>query len=127
MRLLYIDIDTLRADHLGCYGYPRDTSPNIDRIAQRGVRFDNYYCTDAPCQPSRTALFTGRFGIHTGLVGHGGTAADLRLVGAKRGFRDGLDRDSLPGFLRSVGLKKIGIRSFGIVQAQVGVAPQEVA
>jgi arylsulfatase A-like enzyme len=40
MRVLYVDIDTLRADHLGCYGYHRPTSPNIDRIAEQGVRLD---------------------------------------------------------------------------------------
>ena len=39
MRLLYIDIDTLRADHLGAYGYARATSPKIDGLASRGVLF----------------------------------------------------------------------------------------
>ena len=112
MRILYIDIDTLRADHLGCYGYHRGTSPNIDRIAKDGVRFDGCYCSDAPCQPSRTALMTGRFGIHTGLVGHGGTSAEIRIEGATRGFRDMLARDSLPAFLRSVGLKTVSISPF---------------
>ena len=81
MRLLFIDIDTLRPDHLGCYGYERNTSPNIDLIAEESMRFDNYYCSDAPCLPSRAALVTGQFGIHNGVVGHGGTAADLRLLG----------------------------------------------
>ena len=38
--VIVIDIDTLRADHLGCYGYPRDTSPNIDTMSREGVRFD---------------------------------------------------------------------------------------
>ena len=33
MRIIYFDIDTLRPDHLGCYGYHRNTSPNIDKIA----------------------------------------------------------------------------------------------
>ncbi len=112
MRILYLDIDTLRADHLGCYGYHRGTSPNIDRIAREGVRFDGCYCSDAPCQPSRTALMTGRFGIHTGLVGHGGTSAEVRTEGATRGFRDMLARDSLPAFLRSVGLKTVSISPF---------------
>jgi arylsulfatase A-like enzyme len=40
MRILFIDIDTLRPDHLGLYGRHRGTSPNIDRIASEGVRFD---------------------------------------------------------------------------------------
>jgi arylsulfatase A-like enzyme len=38
MRILYIDVDALRADHLGCYGYHRDTTPTIDRLAAEGVR-----------------------------------------------------------------------------------------
>ena len=74
MRILYLDIDTLRPDHLGCYGYHRNTSPNIDRIAAGGTRFDNCYVSDAPCLPSRAGMFTGQFGIHTGAVGHGGTS-----------------------------------------------------
>ena len=65
MRILYVDIDSLRADHLGCYGYHRATSPNIDQIAGRGLRFDNCYVSDAPCLPSRTAMFGGRFGTST--------------------------------------------------------------
>ena len=75
MRILYIDVDSLRPDHLGCYGYHRDTSPTIDALASEGVRFNNVYASDAPCLPSRTALWSGRFGFHTGVVNHGGTAA----------------------------------------------------
>ena len=59
MRILHLDIDTLRPDHLGCYGYHRNTSPNIDAIAAQGTRFENYYVTDAPCAPSRAALMSG--------------------------------------------------------------------
>ncbi|MEK6645044.1 MAG: sulfatase [Candidatus Firestonebacteria bacterium] len=86
MRIIYFDIDTLRPDHLGCYGYGRNTSPNIDRIAKEGVKFENCYVSDSPCLPSRSAMFTGKFGIHTGVVNHGGTAADPYIIGPKRAF-----------------------------------------
>jgi len=113
MRILYLDLDSQRPDHLGCYGYHRNTSPNIDRIAAEGIRFDKYYCSDAPCLPSRTAMFSGRFGIHTGVVGHGGTAGDMRLEGGSRGFRDQLKFHSLPALLRAAGLKTVTISPFG--------------
>lgn len=112
MRLLYLDLDTLRPDHLGCYGYHRDTSPNIDAIARQGVRLEHYHCSDAPCLPSRAALMSGRFGIHTGVVGHGGTAADMRLEGPERRFRDRLASESLPGTLRRAGLRTTLISPF---------------
>ena len=67
--------------------------------------FDRVYCADAPCLPSRMALMTGRFGIHTGVVGHGGTAADMRLEGADRGFASDFgQRDSLWLQFRQAGM-----------------------
>ncbi|MBN1346283.1 MAG: sulfatase [Phycisphaerae bacterium] len=86
MRVLYVDVDTLRPDHLSCYGYHRRTSPNFDSVAAEGVRFTNFYATDTPCLPSRTALFRGRAGIHTGVVNHGATGADMRPIPTLRGF-----------------------------------------
>ena len=100
MRILYLDLDTLRPDHLGCYGYHRDTSPNLDRIAREGVRFDKFCTSDAPCLPSRTALMTGTFGIHNGVIGHGGVNADFRPQGPGRGFKSRLSFDTLPAYLR---------------------------
>jgi len=41
LNVIIIGVDTLRPDHLGCYGYSRDTSPNIDRFASEGVLCDN--------------------------------------------------------------------------------------
>ncbi|HUU58009.1 MAG TPA: sulfatase [Phycisphaerae bacterium] len=96
MRLLYLDIDTTRADHLGCYGYLRNTTPNLDRIAAEGVRFDKCYVSDAPCLPSRASMFTGQFGIHTGVVNHGGARADIRPLGRDRSFNTRWQR---PGFI----------------------------
>ena len=113
MRIVYLDLDTLRPDHLGCYGYHRNTSPNIDAICRDGVRFDNYYCSDAPCLPSRTALMSGRFGMHTGVVGHDGTCADMRIDGANRGFQDALSVTSLPAFIKQQGLHTAYVGGFG--------------
>lgn len=112
MRILYLDLDSLRPDHLGCYGYHRNTSPNIDAIAKEGVTFTNYYCSDAPCLPSRSALMSGRFGIHNGIVGHGGTAADMRREGVNRGFSDRLSSESLPAVLRQANMKTASISTF---------------
>lgn len=111
MRILYLDIDTTRADHLGCYGYPRNTSPNIDKIAKDGVVFTNYYCSDAPCLPSRTALFTGQFGLRNGVVNHGGVASQLRIDPSRR-FRHRLETESLFGMLRKRGFHTVGITPF---------------
>lgn len=113
MRVLYVDMDTLRPDHLGCYGYERDTSPNMDRVAAQGVRFDQYYCSDAPCLPSRASLFSGRFGIHNGAVGQGGTTADFHLHGPDRDFRESImGRDSLAFLFRRAGMHTASISTF---------------
>ncbi len=112
MRILYIDIDTLRADHLGCYGYHRNTSPTIDALAADGVRFENCYVTDAPCLPSRTALWSGRCGFHTGVVNHGGAAADPFVEGPSRGFRDMFEATSWMSVLRRLGLRTVTVSPF---------------
>ncbi|SFE22545.1 Arylsulfatase A [Paenibacillus algorifonticola] len=114
MRILFLDLDSTSPDHLGCYGYQRNTSPNIDRIAAEGVRFTNYYTSDAPCAPSRTALMSGKFGIRNGLVGHGGTAGDMKLEGPERELMGRLTRGgSLPSYLQLMaGLNTVLISPF---------------
>ena len=113
MRILYIDIDTLRPDHLGCYGYHRNTSPNLDALAREGVLYENCYNTDAPCLPSRAALWSGRCGFHTGIVNHGGTAADPFIQGPTRGFRDVYDATSWISTLRRAGFYTVTVSPFG--------------
>ena len=56
--VLLISIDTLRPDHLSCYGYGRLTSPSIDRLAQEGVLFENHISSSCWTLPAHTALFT---------------------------------------------------------------------
>lgn len=79
MRILYVDVDTLRADHLRPYGYPRSTAPNLEALAGDSVIFSHYYCSDSPCLPSRAALTSGQFGITNGVIGHFGRAGQFRL------------------------------------------------
>jgi arylsulfatase A-like enzyme len=112
MRILYLDIDSLRPDHLSCYGYLRPTSPHIDRLAAAGLRFTNYYASDTPCLPSRTAFFGGQFGVNTGVVNHGGKFADLPLAGEKRGFRTGFAQNTLASVLRRAGYHTVSISPF---------------
>ena len=51
--------DQLRADYLSCYGHPFLETPNIDRLAERGVRFSSAYCQAPLCGPSRASFYTG--------------------------------------------------------------------
>lgn len=59
--IFFILIDTLRPDHLGCYGYERDTSPNIDKIAEEGIVFTDFYTVCPWTNPSIACLFTGLY------------------------------------------------------------------
>jgi arylsulfatase A-like enzyme len=63
-RIILISIDTLRADHLGCYGYPRETSPQIDLLASQGVTFLNTYASSPWTLPSHVSLLTSLHGVH---------------------------------------------------------------
>ncbi|RKY04890.1 sulfatase [Candidatus Poribacteria bacterium] len=73
MNVLLIALDTVRADHLSCYGYRYETSPNLDRLAGEGVLFERMYTPGIPTQPSYTTIFTGQYSITHGIVTHGGT------------------------------------------------------
>jgi len=53
--------DQLRWDYLSCYGHPTLQTPNLDRLASRGVRFDRAYVQSTICGPSRMSFYTGRY------------------------------------------------------------------
>jgi arylsulfatase A-like enzyme len=110
MRLLYVDVDSLRPDHLSCYGYDRNTSPAIDSIADDGVRFERCYVSDSPCLPSRTALATCRVGAKTGVVTHHGTGQWYNEPGA--GHRQDTDRPLSFRHLSEAGIHTATITSF---------------
>lgn len=66
-RAVIVTYDTLRADHLGSYGYPRPTSPFWDRLAAEGVRFERAVAPMATTVPSHASLFTGLYPLEHGV------------------------------------------------------------
>ncbi len=61
LNVLLITIDTLRADHLGCYGYERDTTPNLDRLATESILFQDVACEVPITLPSHCSILTGLY------------------------------------------------------------------
>lgn len=74
--VVIISVDTLRADHLGCYGYPRDTSPHIDRFAERSIRYSNALAPAPWTLPSHVALLSGRHPHEVGIRDHRSSIPD---------------------------------------------------
>ena len=72
LNILLITIDSLRADHLGCYGYLHNTSPNINRLASEGALAECFFCSAIPTHPSYTTLYTGQHAIKHKIVAHAG-------------------------------------------------------
>jgi arylsulfatase A-like enzyme len=96
--VVLISIDSLRADHLGCYGYPRATSPHIDALAATGMRFTTTWSSTSWTLPAHVSLLTGRT-----LLGHG-----------VREYRDTIP-PSVP--LLAEQLQKAGYATAGVVAA----------
>jgi arylsulfatase A-like enzyme len=69
LNLLLIGVDTLRPDHLGCYGYDRNTSPYIDELAERGVLFENVVAPSPWTLPSFATVFTSLYPSQHGANG----------------------------------------------------------
>ena len=67
--VLLIVVDTLRREELGAYGYPRSTSPNLDRLARAAVRYDQAFSQAAWTTPSISSLLTSRYPSQLGIEG----------------------------------------------------------
>ena len=69
--ILFISIDTLRADHLSCYGYSKQTSPNIDSLATHSHVFKKAYATIPTTLPSHLSMFTSMYPTQLGVTSNG--------------------------------------------------------
>ncbi len=90
-RIFLIIIDTLRADHLGCYGYPRNTSPFMDSLAKKGVLFEKAYSQSASTSPSHASIFTGLYPFQHRVLANGYVLDDsyttLAEILSQNGFK----------------------------------------
>ena len=73
--ILLIAIDSIRADHMSCYGYQRLTTPHIDRFAESGTLFENTFSPHIPTTPAYASMLTGRdcFGTQVVALRHQGS------------------------------------------------------
>lgn len=80
--VVWVFLDQCRADVLGCYGHPFICTPNIDRLADRGVLFEQAYCNNPVCVPSCASILSGRYSHENGVYDNGGRmdARDSHLL-----------------------------------------------
>lgn len=106
LSVVIVDIDTLRADHLGCYGYHRPTSPIIDRFAEESIRFAWAFAQAPNTPPSQSSIFTGLYPTTHGRIRDEDvlpegviTLAEVMSAGgyATAGFVDGANMSGLFG------------------------------
>ena len=69
--VVFLSVDTLRADRLGCYGYPLPTSPNLDRFAEGALLFEDAVCEVPLTMPSFGSMLTSRYPRMTGTTRNG--------------------------------------------------------
>jgi arylsulfatase A-like enzyme len=93
--VVLITLDTTRADRLGCYGYPKETSPCLDRLAEEGVVFDFALAQAAVTPVSHASILTGLNPYRHG----------VRVIHGKAGYRLSTDHPTLTTLLKEAGWK----------------------
>jgi arylsulfatase A-like enzyme len=114
VNVLLVSIDTLRADHLSAYGYPRHTSPNVERLARRGLLFRQAETPQSATWPALTSLHTSLYPSAHGVVWNGhdmppGVVTLAELLHARdyntSAFLANMKRARHPGFARVSGAR----------------------
>lgn len=83
-QIILLMTDTTRKDMLGCYGDERMKTPNLDRLAAQGLRYENAYTCQPVCGPARSAIFTGVFPHSNGMVTNSVALGDnVKTVGQR--------------------------------------------
>lgn len=120
--ILFIMFDQLRWDYLSCYGHPHLHTPNIDRLAARGVRFNRAYIQSPLCGPSRMSTYTGRY-VHS----HGATWNNVPLKVGERTMGDYLRDAGMGCWLvgkthmaaDAEGMRRLGLEPDSVIGARV--------
>lgn len=108
VNLLFITLDTTRADRLGCYGYAEAATPTLDQLAAAGARFDRASSPAPLTLPSHASLFTGLYPPEHGLRTNGRGRLDEKLP-------------TLPALLRDVGYDTAAFVSSFVLDGRFGL------
>ncbi len=108
--IILISIDTLRADHLGCYGYHRDTSPNIDALANGSILFENAFSQSSLTASSHMSMFTSMYPSVHGII-------NIQNTNIKR-LNDSIS--TLPEILKDNGYRTVAFTGGGNVDPMLG-------
>lgn len=106
-RIFLITVDTLRADHLGAYGYPRETSPYLDELASSGVLFERAIVQWPKTGASFVSMFTGQYPQTTALT-------HKAAIQIPDGYL------TLPEFLRAEGFTTLAVTSNAVLASRLG-------
>src|SRR5208282_5095737 len=104
--VVLIVMDTARADHFSCYGYGRKTTPEIDKIAEKGTLFDNAFSAAEWSPSSHASIFTGKYPSHHRTMG--------RNIFLEK------DNATIANILDVHGYETIGVSTNSIVSAKTG-------